>query len=410
MSATLRAAVVLLGTAHALTSCVSNPTRGAVAVEGAATSDRSSSATVRRARGNVDVRLTLHENADALEIAGVNTAGARVERRGARVTLDGGAARDEIVLRARNDAVLSLGERCYRGELRVRANPSGGLLVVNRVELEDYIEGVVASEVALWSTPFEALRAQAVAARSYAVCALDQRGRTHASPFLFDDVRDQAYRGVFRARNAREQGLVRDLRRAVESTRGVVLIDGEHVVDARFHAACGGATCDGREVFLESADACLASAVCAPCSGTLGGAREAGSVTPWRWSAARAALDELALRWKLGRHIVRLDVLRSDDAGRWLELEISGDSSSKRLRFEELRRALGADKLPGSMIVNTWPHTGERIDNGLLFEGRGRGHGVGLCQVGACAYAQAGWSAEQILAHYYRGATCADFR
>ena len=80
------------------------------------------------------------------------------------------------------------------------------------------------------------------------------------------------------------------------------------------------------------------------------------------------------------------------------------------MRFEEVRRALGADKLLSSAIESTVPRPGETIASTLRFEGRGRGHGVGLCQAAARDCAGAGWSAERILAHYYPGARVADWR
>ena len=69
-----------------------------------------------------------------------------------------------------------------------------------------------------------------------------------------------------------------------------------------------------------------------------------------------------------------------------------------------LRAAFGFTRLKSGLIDKLWPAAGEEIVDGLYFSGRGRGHGVGLCQVGARDYARQGWSADQILAHYYAGA------
>jgi stage II sporulation protein D len=121
-------------------------------------------------------------------------------------------------------------------------------------------------------------------------------------------------------------------------------------------------------------------------------------------------LDALALRWSLGAHVERLAPSATDAAGRWVTVEIRGAAGSKRVSFEELRRALGEGELASSRIDRTVPAAGDAITDGVRFEGRGRGHGVGLCQIGMRGYARAGWSAEQILAHYYPGAKLVDFR
>jgi stage II sporulation protein D len=372
-------------------------------------------ATVRRASGEVCVRLTRWSPAQAVTIVGGMPGEVKIERRGARLLSNGSDAGVEVVLTPRNEA-LRLGEHAYAGRVRVRVDPAGkGLEVSNLVDLEDYVAGVLAGELVLWSADLETLRAQAIASRSYAVAALDERGRKRNEPYLFDDAREQVYGGRLVPKNARERELVKQLARAIATTRGVVLMEDDRVVDARFHAACGGSTADGRVIFPETAHECLQPVACAPCRGEIAGAREASSGTSsasstWTWSATRAVLDQLAQRWKLGRHVTSLEPTKSDASGRWLEVEVTGDASSRRVPFEELRRALGVDKLPSSAIARTSPRPGQAIASDLVFEGRGRGHGVGLCQAGARGYAAAGWSAERILDHYYPGARPADFR
>lgn len=364
----------------------------------------------RRASGLIAVRLSPLESRETLEVKGTTKGTCVLVRRGDKISENGGNPVDEVQLAARG-APFEIAERRYRGGLRVRARRDGpGLEVTNLVDLEDYIAGVVAREVVLWTYDVEALRAQAIASRSYAVAALDERGRKRADPYLFSDVRDQAYEGVFVPRNARERELVLKLARALESTRGVVLLEGERVVDARFHASCGGATADARVVFPEANFECLRSVSCPACSGILPGSADTPSAAPWKWTAPREKLDEIARAWKLGTTLQRLRASKTDASGRWLEVEVEGDAATVRESFERWRRALGADKLLSSRITRMWPPAGELITGGLAFEGRGRGHGVGLCQEAARACARAGWTAERILAHYYPGARSADFR
>lgn len=361
--------------------------------------------TLRRASGDVNVRIAALAAAKVLEVRDSNGALTRIERRGNELSVDG-SARKELALRERGPWLIA--GRSYRGSLVIRAaSTASGFEVTNVLDLEDYVAGVVAAELVLWNSGLETMRAQAVAARSYAVCALDDRGVRRVDAYLVSDTRDMAYAGAFQPKNARERELEARLERAIESTRGRVLMEGERVVDARFHAACGGHTADARDISPEARFECLRSVDCPACLGTLAGT-SAGE--PWSATFERAQLDSLAARFKLGAKLERLSPSATDSCGRWLEVELTGTTGNARVRFEELRRALGADKLPSSAIEATVPRAGDKLASSLRFEGRGRGHGVGLCQRAASDCAKAGWTAERILAHYYPGAKLVDWR
>lgn len=363
--------------------------------------------TTRRASGDVHVRLANLASAKSLEIRDASGTSVKIERAGALLSCDG-ARQPELRLEGRGP--WSVSGRTYRGALVVRpGGGTSGFEVTNVLDLEDYVAGVVASELVLWSANVETLRTQAIAARSYAVSALDDRGARRADPFLQSDTRDMAYAGAFVPKNEREREIAAKLARAIDSTRGRVLLEGERVVDARFHAACGGQTADARDVSPEARFECLRSVSCPACRDELGLARDSAG-EPWSFTAQRAALDALAVRFHVGARLEMLRPVAQDSGGRWLEVELRGPTGSARVRFEELRRALGADKLLSSAIELTVPRAGETIASTLRFEGRGRGHGVGLCQAAARDCASAGWSAERILAHYYPGARVTDWR
>ena len=389
----------------ALGSCALPPRQGAqVSPISASAAPRR---TVRRASGDVQVRLANLASAKSLEIRDAQGASVKIERAGAALACDG-ARKPEVRLAERGS--WSVNGRTYRGTLVVRpGGGASGFEVTNVLELEDYIAGVVASELVLWSASLETLRAQAIAARSYAVSALDDRGARRTDPFLQSDTRDMAYSGAFVPKNEREREIAAKLERAIDSTRGRVLMEGERVVDARFHAACGDQTADARDVSPEARFECLRSVGCPACRNELGLARDAAG-EPWSFTAQRAALDALAQRFHVGARLERLRPVAQDGSGRWLEVELQGPTGSARVRFEEVRRALGADKLLSSAIELTVPRAGEPIASTLRFEGRGRGHGVGLCQAAARDCAKAGWNAERILAHYYPGARVVDWR
>jgi SpoIID/LytB domain protein len=108
--------------------------------------------------------------------------------------------------------------------------------------------------------------------------------------------------------------------------------------------------------------------------------------------------------------VVSIAPARSDAAGRWLAVDVEGPHGRKVIPFEELRRRLSPTALLSSAIVSTWPRAGQPISAGVSFTGRGRGHGVGLCQSGALVYAQRGENARAILQRYYPGAEVVDGR
>lgn len=354
-----------------------------------------------RASGPVTVRLSV-SNTDTLELSDALGRRRRVRRAGREVALDGAAARASVELSAGADGAVSIGNGAYRGRLRISVEDSGAWRVDNVVDLEDYVLGVVARELGFGDQPREAWRAQAIAARSYALANLQQRGAARRDPYLFDGVRDQAYSGEPRAANAREVASLERLREAVRSTAGLVLTEGDEFVDARYHSSCGGRTAEGRSVFPELRSSCLSSAPCEPCA-------DAPAVQ-WNWTARRDELNSLARAHALGEELVSLTPRERDGSQRWITVELVGDRARKEVRFEELRRVLGRDKLRSALVQSVWPKAGEPIATGLALRGAGFGHGAGLCQRGALEHAKHGWSAERILAHYFSGARIEDRR
>lgn len=149
-----------------------------------------------------------------------------------------------VRFRAQGELTQVHGKGRYRGFVEIFPNSQGRLTVVNEVELETYLRGVVPREMGAWQFPaLEALKAQAVAARTYAVA---NRGKRAKEGFdLLDTVADQVYGG-----REGEQNLTD---RAVEDTRGLVATHGGKPIQALFMANSGGHTVDNRFVFGEGA-------------------------------------------------------------------------------------------------------------------------------------------------------------
>ncbi len=366
-----------------------------------------------RAVDVVPVRLAPAEGAARLEF---DADGRRlaVERVGAQLVADDGRRGTLLRVDAGADGVLRLLGQAHPGPVWVEPHPDGGLRATAHVPLEEYVTGVVAAELVLWSALPAELEAQAIAARSYALAALAARG---AGAFLWSDTRDQVYRGRFEpGTDAGSRRAGAQLLAACERSAGLVLMRAGEVLDARFHAACGGHGAAFADVFPLEAPAWarpgVGGAPCEPCARigaeegrTLAEPKAGESLTRgkvrWKVTLKAEELARLARELGLGERLVALRPARADLHGRWLEVELVGERGLARLELGELRRRLGHGTVLSGRVVATWPRLGDPIGEGLYLEGLGRGHGVGLCQIGAREYAAAGWTSEAILLHHY---------
>ncbi len=306
---------------------------------------------------------------------------AALEARDAVLLLDGHPVRPPLVLRPSNGPLL-LDGRALPGRLEVWAEPAG-LVVVNAVDLEIYVAAVVASEMpAGW--PESALQAQAIAARTYAVAqkiALGPGARAH----LVASVMDQVYSGAFDER----------ARRATADTRGLVLTHRAAPIQAFFSSSCGGAGESGEAAFG------LPAGSMPYLPGGDDGDADQGSPR-LRWSVARPLAAVSGVLQRAGRlqaPLLDLEVAERTGAGRARTVRLRTSRSFVVLPASELRALIGYRELP-----SLWFEV-RREGSELVFEGRGSGHGAGLCQWGARGRAARGESYQQILSHYYPGAT-----
>jgi stage II sporulation protein D len=277
-------------------------------------------------------------------------------------------------------AVKVAGRR-YRGYLGLQVSGSQ-LLLLNIVGMEDYLRGVLPSEIPSdW--PLEALKAQAVAARSFAASHI---GKAKQAWDVDDSVSSQVYKGLGEERPKSSA--------AVDATRGLVLTHAGKVLEAFFHSNSGGHTADVSEVWGGSSRVMY---------GVLDTYSEDQKHYAWNASVpleeAQRRLERAGL-WSGG---LLEEILGGEesDSGRWLTVKLSGGGKVKAVKAAELRNALGVDRLRSTRFrVRT------RGDV-LVFDGLGWGHGVGLSQEGALVQAQQGWTSRRILAFYYPGASLA---
>ena len=297
----------------------------------------------------------------------------------------------------------------YGGRFEVLPHPQGGLRLINHLDLETYVEGVVAGELPLWSAQPAELEAQAIAARTYALHTLAMRGAlpvaSGSRPVpLSDSVADQAYCGLpanavddVRAESSRRR-MAQAVHTAVERTRGCVLTRRGRLEDVRYHASCGGRTSDIESVFSETGSGSVG--IDCPCDQPGAAAQQ----RKWKHTFTTAELGDLARTLGVGERIVSLRPV-AEQPWRWSEVQVAGDSGQVRVSFLRLRSLLGPSLIRSGRIEGTWPHPGESIQpgGGWAVYGAGHGHGAGLCQTGAHLLAERDWSSVRILRHYFGG-------
>ncbi|MEZ5990680.1 MAG: SpoIID/LytB domain-containing protein [Planctomycetota bacterium] len=268
-------------------------------------------------------------------------------------------------------------ERFDDGRLEVGLDEDARLRLVLVTPIEPYLTGVLAREMGR-SFPPAALEAQAVAARSYAVQCARRAAATGRDFDLFDDTRSQGYGGISDSP---------PLRKAVRATRGLVLARDGRVLRAYYGSVCGGRTRDGHERFRDVPVDALPSVVCGGCDGA--------PLFEWRRQLDAASLRRLVPG--LGPGPLALSPTATSPRGDWLgAVAVAGRGEPVPVPLDALARAF---RLPSTWITGV-----ERLQDGLALVGHGFGHGVGLCQRGAEAWAGRGEDFRAILARYYPGA------
>lgn len=275
---------------------------------------------------------------------------------------------------------IYIDKRPYRGVVEVREQ-NGELIVINELQLEDYIAGIINNEISSkW--PLEAIKAQSVVARTYAV--YQKRERAGQLYHMTGTHMDQVYTGA-----AVED---RASFRAVKKTIGEVLLYKGRPALTLYHSNAGGVTELARNVWATNE----------PYLKTVK-SRYDKHAPNFRWELAlsRESLgDKLrAAGHKIGKPS-KIKVRKKTNTGRIKLLSIK-DKSGKvvTMKGEDLRKALGYATLRSTLFKV------EHGRKGFVFKGMGSGHGVGLSQWGAKGMADAGASYRKILRHYYFGTT-----
>jgi stage II sporulation protein D len=251
-----------------------------------------------------------------------------------------------------------------------------GLAVVEVLPMEDYVAGVVSGETPT-SFPPEARKAQAVAARTFALVRKLEAVTAGRGWDLGATVISQVFVGA----GAADAGA----REAAAATAGEVLVLNQEPVETYFHSSCGGRTEDGLAALGRGYEY-LSSVACGRCDGAPGAL----------WRQVIPA-EEVGRAAGLGRAATSVTLVERTRSGRAARVEVVAGRRRVTLTGTDLRQRLGYSRLR-SLAFEV-----EAVKGGFAFAGRGSGHGAGLCQWGAAGFAREGKGYREILTHYYPG-------
>lgn len=319
----------------------------------------------------------------------------------------GGATR--LTVRPTGAGPLDIGGRAYRGDAVLQANGPGRVTVINRVEMEEYLLGVVPREIGrVGPERFEAAKAQAVAARTYAVAYL---GRREALGFdVFATVQDQVYGGV-----ADEYDLVS---RAVRETAGEILTWEGRPIEAYYHSTCAGHTAAIDEVWNSRPVPYLKAVRDVDPSGRAYDHFSSRFTWTQRWPVAelesifaRTLADSVRPGMGGVGRIRDMQVLQRTESGRIARMRITTSTGEFIVGGDRIRWIF---LTPSGAILNSSRFDVELVRDAsgnpteVVATGGGWGHGIGMCQVGAMGRAEAGQDYRTILDVYYPGARLVD--
>jgi len=284
--------------------------------------------------------------------------------------------------------LLRLGLEPVPHRLELHAADDNRVDVVSVMDLDTYLAGVLPSEMPVgW--PLEALKAQVIASRTYALQLIRERRLRHYH--LESTVFDQVYKTV--SQLGLNDGAREKINRALVETNGEVLVDQSgNLIKAFYHADCGGHTE-------------LASRVWGEPGSDFGSVKDPfcpqSPLANWHYEIDRLVLAKLLTEYFAlpGESVLQsLAIVSRTPSGRVAQLDVLFDGqAARRITAHEFRRVLGFEHVKSTQFSIQWQ---SRI---LTLEGKGHGHGVGMCQYGAKAMAKNGRNYRSILKHYYPG-------
>jgi stage II sporulation protein D len=304
---------------------------------------------------------------------------------------------DEVIIFPDEPYIFNLNGDAYRGKLKLIIKPDGGSFdAINLVPPDAYLAGVVGAEMPSYWEP-EALKAQAIAARTYCFY-IKKRFGSNRKWDMRKTAAHQVYRGV-----SAESTQIWD---AVNQTKGQVLVckqnDGtENIFPTYYSSTCGGHTENSKNVFGDSFEPLIG----VPCPYCKNVARPNMFIWPMIQFDNTYVIKRLLTRYPNLKHLGKITNIESvepsnyENFSRLTKIKLHGSNGkSDFLRAEDFRLAIDPT---GRKLQSAICRIVKRGDKWEFSSGRGWGHGVGMCQCGAQGMARQGKNAKQILYHYY---------
>ena len=349
------------------------------------------------AESDIPVRVCVIDNADSIKlflkgdytIYSLNSND--VLKKGSRLARDVSATKggillgrdelktDGITVKVAQDAGLSVNSLRFRGYIDIIRTDKLKLIVVNHLGLDQYLRGVLYHEVShFW--PLEALKAQAIAARTF---ALYQKRQNKAKDY---DLRNDIYSQVYGGRESERWAT----NKAVSLTSGLVLTYKGDIFPTYYHANCAGMTENAANLWNINMPP-LTGVKCPYCKNT----------RHYRWEK-RIPLQEIEERLAAAGYkvaaIESMNILSRNKSNRAEKLEIKDEQGAVIIiTAKDFRQALDPN------VIRSTNFEVEIRATEAVFKGFGWGHGVGMCQWGAYGMSKAESSAEEILRFYYPG-------
>jgi stage II sporulation protein D len=286
---------------------------------------------------------------------------------------------------------LTFDDKKYKGDINILLAPDKSCDVVNEIDMESYIASLLSREMnSAW--PEEALKAQAVAARTYALhkMELQKFQKTEKGDIYYDLESSEKHQVSGDYSDLKDTTIA-----AAKGTRGEILLTPSgKLAPIFFHAKCGGKTLRPDQVWGNFVEG-YRSVECPFCQGhnSIG------------WSNS---IDlnrfEAFLKWASDRSLIRITRKKIERATSYQVTQDQSRSSLIRLYIDSelviipktiFRRYFGRELVASNFF------TIKAVRNGVIINGQGLGHGVGLCQMGALELAQRGWTYKKILAYYF---------
>jgi len=286
---------------------------------------------------------------------------------------------NKLLVKSYDNEAIIINGRMFRGEMQFIKNSPTQLSAINYIELEDYIKGISVRETSHYR-PAESLKAEVIVFRTFALYKMQENKQKDFD--LTSDIYSQVYGGKGAERYR--------INKAVDETRGLVLTYQAKIILSFYHATCGGYTEDAS--LLWDIDMLPLKGV--PCNFC-----QDSPHFKWHNVLSQEEVKNILVKAGYGiGNIKEILILGRDKSNRITNLKILTEKKNIEISAKDFRNLLGPN------IIKSTNFNVRVVEEDVVFEGFGWGHGVGLCQWGAYFMAKQGYDYKQILEYYYPAA------